>query len=54
MRHSSRSADRRQSKITHEDIPNSELAVFENSGHFTHVEEPEAFVDAVRGWLHRS
>ena len=43
-----------QAKIMHEGIPNSELVVFENSGHFTHVEEPEAFFDAVRGWLGRS
>jgi proline iminopeptidase len=43
-----------QAKIMHEGIPNSELAVFENSGHLTHVEEPEAFFDAVRGWLRRS
>jgi hypothetical protein len=28
----------------HEGILNSELIVFENSGHFTHVEEPEAFL----------
>jgi len=38
----------------HEGIPNSELVVFEESGHFAHVEEPEAFFEAVRGWLHRS
>jgi len=43
-----------QAKIMHEGIPDSELAVFENSGHFTHVEEPEAFFDTVRGWLRRS
>jgi proline iminopeptidase len=43
-----------QAKTMHEGILNSELAVFENSGHFTHVEEPEAFFDAVRGWLRRS
>jgi proline iminopeptidase len=42
-----------QAKIMHEGIPNSELVVFENSGHFAHVEEPEAFFDAVRGWLRR-
>jgi len=42
-----------QAKIMHEGIPNSELVVFENSGHFTHVEEPEAFFDAVLGWLRR-
>jgi proline iminopeptidase len=27
---------------------------FEESGHFAHVEEPEAFFDAVRGWLQRT
>jgi proline iminopeptidase len=43
-----------QAKIMHEGVPNSELIVFEKSGHFTHVEEPEAFFDAVRGWLARS
>ena len=43
-----------QAKIMHEGIPNSELVVFESSGHFTHVEEPEAFFDTVRGWLGRS
>jgi proline iminopeptidase len=43
-----------QAKIMHEGIPNSELVVFERSGHFTHLEEPEAFFDAVRGWLGRS
>jgi proline iminopeptidase len=43
-----------KAKIMHEGIPCSELVVFERSGHFTHVEEPEAFFDAVRGWLRRS
>jgi proline iminopeptidase len=43
-----------QARILHEGIPNSELAVFERSGHFPHVEEPEAFFEAVRGWLRRS
>ena len=43
-----------QAKIMHERHPNSQLVIFENSGHFTHVEEPEAFFDAVRGWLRRS
>jgi proline iminopeptidase len=42
-----------QARILHEGIQNSELVVFKNSGHFTHVEEPEAFFDAVRGWLRR-
>jgi hypothetical protein len=43
-----------QANIMHEGIPNSKLVVFEKSGHFTHVEEPEAFFDAIRGWLRRS
>jgi len=43
-----------QAKIMHEGIPNSELVVFEDSGHAAHVEEPEAFFDAVRGWLQRT
>jgi len=43
-----------QAKIMHERIPNSELVVFEKSGHFAPVEEPEAFFDAVRGWLRRT
>jgi proline iminopeptidase len=40
-----------QAKIMHEGIPNSELVVFEESGHYLYVEEAEAFFDAVRGWL---
>jgi proline iminopeptidase len=43
-----------QAKILHEGIPNSELVVFERSGHFAHAEEPEAFFDAVHGWLRRT
>jgi proline iminopeptidase len=43
-----------QAKIMRERIPNSELVVFEQSGHFAHVEEPEAFFDAVRRWLRRT
>jgi proline iminopeptidase len=43
-----------RAKIMHERIPNSELVVFYRSGHFTHVEEPEALFDAVLGWLRRT
>ncbi len=32
-------------------IPNSSLVVLENSGHMTFVEEPEAYLSAVRGFL---
>jgi proline iminopeptidase len=43
-----------RAKIMHDRIPNSELVIFEKRGHFPHVEEPEAFFEAVRGWIHRS
>jgi proline iminopeptidase len=43
-----------QAKIMHEGIPNSKLVVFERSGHFPYIEEPEAFFEAVRGWLGRT
>lgn len=43
-----------QAKIMYEGIPDSELVVFEQSGHFVYVEEAEAFFDAVRGWLQRT
>jgi len=36
-----------------EHIPDSELVAIEKSGYAAHVEEPEAFFDAVRGWLRR-
>ena len=35
-------------------IPNAELVVFEHSGHMTFVEEPDAYLDAVEGFLNRS
>jgi proline iminopeptidase len=34
-------------------IPDSELVVFERSGHMTFVEEPTAYVDAVAGFIRR-
>lgn len=43
-----------QARILHEGIPGSELVVFEHSGHFPYLEEPEAFFGAVRGWLERT
>jgi proline iminopeptidase len=42
-----------RAKFLQEGIPNSEIVVFENSGHLSYIEEPEAFFEAVRGWLHR-
>ncbi len=35
----------------HAAIPNSELVVFENSGHFPFIEEQDAFLSTVRNWL---
>jgi len=35
-------------------IPNAELAIFEESGHMTFVEEPERYVEVVRGFLSRT
>lgn len=32
-------------------IPGAELVWFERSGHFPWIEEPDAFFEAVRGWL---
>jgi proline iminopeptidase len=32
-------------------IPGADLRIFENSGHTVYTDEPEAFVDVVRGWL---
>ncbi len=34
-------------------IPGAELAIFEHSGHFPFVEEPDAFFATVRSWLAR-
>ena len=35
------------------EIPNSELMVFENSGHFPHIDEPGRFNEAAIGFLSR-
>jgi proline iminopeptidase len=32
-------------------IPGARLVVLENSGHFPHLEEPEAHDETVRSWL---
>jgi pimeloyl-ACP methyl ester carboxylesterase len=37
----------------HEAMPGSELVVFERSGHFPHVEEPQRFAEALLEFLHR-
>lgn len=40
-----------QAQRVHTGIPGSTLTVFEESGHFPYVEEPDAFCAAVRRWL---
>lgn len=35
----------------HAGLPNSELVVFEDSGHFPFIEEHDKFVDTVAGWI---
>ena len=43
-----------QAEIMHERIPSSKLVVFEKSGHLPYIEEPEAFFEAVKGWVERN
>ncbi len=40
-------------KVIHDLIPNSEFVVFEKSGHFSPVEEPERFAQVVTAFLKR-
>lgn len=42
-----------QAAIMRERIARAEMVVFERSGHFPFVEEPEAFFSVVRDWLGR-
>lgn len=43
-----------QSKILNEKIQNSELVIFENSGHWVYIEEEELFLNTVSEWLERT
>jgi proline iminopeptidase len=43
-----------QAHIMHAGIPDSELVIFENSGHLPWVEEPDLFFNTVRDWIKRS
>ena len=40
-----------QGQRMHDVIPNSELVIFEKSGHFPYIEEEGAFFQTVREWL---
>jgi proline iminopeptidase len=37
----------------HSLVPNSEIAIFENSAHMTMLDEPEAYADAIRQFLNK-
>ena len=43
-----------QAHILHKGIPNSELVIFENSGHFPFIEEADVFFETVREWIKRT
>jgi len=40
-----------QSKRIHAELPNAELTIFEESGHFPFIEETDKFVTTVRNWI---
>jgi len=40
-----------QAQILHDGIPDSELIIFEDSGHFPNIEEPDLFFNVLRDWL---
>jgi proline iminopeptidase len=44
----------RAARVLHEGMPGSELVTIGDAGHMSFVEEQEAYLDAVRGFLHRS
>jgi pimeloyl-ACP methyl ester carboxylesterase len=41
-------------RVLHDGIPGSELAVIPDAGHMSFVEEPDAYLAAVRGFLRRA
>lgn len=43
-----------QAEILHTGIPDSELAIIEQAGHFSHVERPDTVADAIRKWLNHA
>ncbi len=43
-----------KSEIMHAGLPNSELVIFEESGHFPFVEEEDAFFETVKDWFRRT
>ncbi len=42
-----------QSRRMHAELPNSELVIFEDSGHFLYIEETDKFITTIGNWLAR-
>jgi proline iminopeptidase len=40
-----------QAEVIHREVEGSQLVVIEKAAHMTHVEQPKAFLDAVRHWF---
>jgi pimeloyl-ACP methyl ester carboxylesterase len=49
-----RTTTRRAARVLHGGIPNSELEIVPAAGHMSFVEQPEPYLAAVRGFLHRA
>jgi pimeloyl-ACP methyl ester carboxylesterase len=42
-----------QSELIHREVEGSDLVVIEKAAHMTYVEQPKAYMDAVRTWFIR-
>ncbi|MHA1619191.1 MAG: alpha/beta fold hydrolase [Promethearchaeota archaeon] len=43
-----------QARRMHDNIPNSELHIFEKCGHYPFWERPDEFYSAIRDWIHKA
>jgi proline iminopeptidase len=43
-----------QARRLHENIQNSEIYIFEKSGHYPFFEEPETFINVILGWINKT
>ena len=43
-----------QARILQQGIPNAEIAIIEDSGHFSYIEKPKDFRDAICQWLFKT
>lgn len=44
----------RQAELIHTGIPNSEMVIFENSSHYSHVEEPDLYIEILNNFITRA